>query len=81
MYNRPSFQNTTNPLGMSLKYLSFVDFPDLSVVQASRQTGCVEVEDVLGHIRQDSVSTCLITIMMANNETGIIQVGKSGALH
>ncbi|XP_064642599.1 selenocysteine lyase-like [Lineus longissimus] len=47
---------------------------ELSVVQASKLTGRVVVEDVISHIRQaPDVSTCLITIMSANNETGIIQ--------
>lgn len=34
-------------------------------------TGRVEVEDVLAAVRS---STCLISIMMANNETGVLMV-------
>lgn len=43
---------------------------DVSFVAASKLTGRVEVEDVLAAIRPN---TCLVTVMMANNETGVIQ--------
>ncbi|XP_078691090.1 selenocysteine lyase-like isoform X2 [Branchiostoma floridae x Branchiostoma belcheri] len=42
---------------------------DVTFVPASKLTGRVEVQDVLAAVRP---STCLVTIMMANNETGII---------
>ncbi|XP_072014124.1 selenocysteine lyase-like [Amphiura filiformis] len=43
---------------------------DLTCVPVSKLTGHVEVDDILSAIRP---TTCLVTIMHANNETGIIQ--------
>ncbi|XP_071946103.1 selenocysteine lyase-like isoform X2 [Antedon mediterranea] len=43
---------------------------DVTYISASKLTGMVNVDDVIAAIRP---TTCLITIMMANNETGIIQ--------
>jgi selenocysteine lyase len=40
-------------------------------VKVSHKTGRVEVEDIVNAIQEE---TCLITVMMANNETGVIQV-------
>lgn len=34
------------------------------------KTGCVDADDVMAAIRPE---TCLITVMLANNETGVIQ--------
>ena len=42
----------------------------VSYVAASRKSGRVEVDDVVSAVRPN---TCLVTVMMANNETGIIQ--------
>uniref|UniRef100_A0A8C7VJK1 Selenocysteine lyase n=1 Tax=Oncorhynchus mykiss TaxID=8022 RepID=A0A8C7VJK1_ONCMY len=42
---------------------------DVTSVAVSKVTGRVEVEDVLAAVRP---STCLISIMMANNETGVL---------
>uniref|UniRef100_A0AAZ3R4N2 Selenocysteine lyase n=1 Tax=Oncorhynchus tshawytscha TaxID=74940 RepID=A0AAZ3R4N2_ONCTS len=42
---------------------------DVTSVPVSKLTGRVEVEDVLAAVRP---STCLISIMMANNETGVL---------
>ncbi|XP_045061743.1 selenocysteine lyase [Coregonus clupeaformis] len=42
---------------------------DVTSVAVSKVTGRVEVEDVLAAVRS---STCLISIMMANNETGVL---------
>ncbi|KAJ8320458.1 hypothetical protein KUTeg_002045 [Tegillarca granosa] len=42
----------------------------VSFVPASQTTGCVEVEDIVSSIRP---TTCMITVMLANNETGVIQ--------
>ena len=46
-------------------------FSEISFVPASRLSGHVEVDDVLGAIRP---TTVLVSLMMANNETGVIQV-------
>lgn len=43
---------------------------DVTFVSVSKETGCVDVDDILSAIRPE---TCLITVMMANNETGVIQ--------
>ena len=50
-------------------FLSIVT--DVTFVPASRVTGRVEASDVVAAIRP---STCMVTVMTANNETGIIQV-------
>ncbi len=39
-----------------------------------KSSGKVRVEDVMAAIIPNR--TCLVTIMMANNETGVIQVNK-----
>lgn len=44
---------------------------DVTFVPVSKVTGRVEVEDVIAAIRP---TTCLVSIMLANNETGIIMV-------
>ncbi|KAL4630707.1 selenocysteine lyase [Arapaima gigas] len=46
---------------------------DVTFVEASAMTGRVEVEDVLAAIRPN---TCLISIMLANNETGVLMPVK-----
>ena len=47
-----------------------VPFVDVTFVKASVTSGRVEVEDVMNAVQS---FTCLVTIMLANNETGIIQ--------
>ncbi|KAL1023369.1 hypothetical protein UPYG_G00039930 [Umbra pygmaea] len=42
---------------------------DVTLVAVSKVTGRVEVEDVLCAVRPN---TCLISVMMANNETGVL---------
>lgn len=42
---------------------------DVTFVPVSKVTGRVEVEDVIAAVRSN---TCLISIMLANNETGVI---------
>ncbi|CAL8252344.1 unnamed protein product [Merluccius merluccius] len=42
---------------------------EVTCVAVSKVTGRVEVEDLLGAVRSN---TCLISIMLANNETGVI---------
>lgn len=44
---------------------------DVTFVPVSKVTARVEVEDVIAAIRP---TTCLMSIMLANNETGIIMV-------
>lgn len=40
-------------------------------MKASQGTGCVEVDAVAAAVRPNTV---MVTIMLANNETGILQV-------
>lgn len=42
---------------------------DVTFVPVSKATGRVEVDDVIAAVRPD---TCLVSIMLANNETGVI---------
>lgn len=52
--------------------LSFCVFvTEATFVPVSKVTGRVEVEDIIAAVRP---STCLISIMLANNETGVIMV-------
>lgn len=44
---------------------------DVTFVPVSRLTGRAEVEEVVAAVRPN---TCLISIMLANNETGVIMV-------
>ena len=44
---------------------------DVTFVPASPDSGAVTAEGILQEVRP---STCLVTVMMANNETGVIQV-------
>lgn len=44
---------------------------DVTFVPVSRLTGRVEVEEVVAAVR---ANTCLVSIMLANNETGVIMV-------
>lgn len=44
---------------------------DVTFVPVSRRTGRVEVEEVVSAVR---ANTCLVSIMLANNETGVIMV-------
>lgn len=51
-----------------------VSVADVTVVSVSKLTARVEVEDVLAAVRPN---TCLVSIMLANNETGVIMVRES----
>uniref|UniRef100_A0A8C7YHD7 Selenocysteine lyase n=1 Tax=Oryzias sinensis TaxID=183150 RepID=A0A8C7YHD7_9TELE len=42
---------------------------EVTFVPVSRVSGCIEVEDVIAAVRPN---TCLISVMLANNETGVI---------
>lgn len=46
---------------------------EVTFVPVSKVTGQAEVEDVLSAVRP---TTCLVTIMLANNETGVIMVSQ-----
>ena len=45
---------------------------EVTLVGVDPQTGAVKAEEVVNAIK---LNTCLVTIMHANNETGVIQVG------
>lgn len=46
---------------------------EVTFVPVSKVSGQAEVEDVLAAVRP---TTCLVTIMLANNETGVIMVSS-----
>lgn len=54
---------------LTAKHLLKEGKADVTFVPVSKVTGRVEVEDVIAAIRP---TTCLVSIMLANNETGII---------
>ena len=45
---------------------------DSTTVSAAKDSGMVTVSEILSAVRPN---TCLVSVMMANNETGVIQVG------
>ncbi|XP_060080503.1 selenocysteine lyase-like, partial [Ylistrum balloti] len=53
-----------------LENLAEEGIASVTFVPASQKTGCVIKEDVIAAVRP---STCMITLMLANNETGVIQ--------
>ncbi|GIY99971.1 selenocysteine lyase [Caerostris extrusa] len=55
---------------LPLEKLSSEGKIDVTFVPVSKVTGAVEVDDILNAVRP---STCLVTVMLANNETGVIQ--------
>lgn len=59
-----------NSIVLTLKDLYEDERIDLTIVPVSKATGSVSAEEIVSAIRPD---TCFITIMLANNETGIIQ--------
>ncbi|XP_050025345.1 selenocysteine lyase-like [Dermacentor andersoni] len=59
-----------NSIVLTLKDLYEDERIDLTIVPVSKATGSVSAEEIVSAIRPE---TCLITIMLANNETGIIQ--------
>jgi len=48
-----------------------ISVADVTFIDAVSGKGCVQANDVINAIRP---TTCLISVMLANNETGIIQV-------
>lgn len=59
-----------NSIVLTLKDLYEDERIDLTIVPVSKATGSVSAEEIVSAIRPE---TCFITIMLANNETGIIQ--------
>lgn len=59
-----------NSILLTLKDLYEDERIDLTVVPVSKVTGSVSAEEVISAIQPN---TCFVTIMLANNETGIIQ--------
>lgn len=53
-----------------LEHLAEEGIASVTFVPASSLTGHVDVEDILSTVRP---TTCMITIMLANNETGVLQ--------
>lgn len=45
---------------------------DVTFVSVSQESACVEVQDVMAAVRPN---TCLVSVMLANNETGVLMVG------
>ena len=54
-----------------VKYLEQKGVIDLSLVEVNKELGCICADDVIACIRENTV---MVSVMMANNETGIIQV-------
>ncbi|XP_044144462.1 selenocysteine lyase [Bufo gargarizans] len=54
---------------LPLKHLQRAHRAEVTFVPVSTRTGCVEVDDVVAALRPN---TCLVSIMLANNETGVI---------
>lgn len=65
--NNVSFNLNMHIYACECLHLSFLLFTDLSVVRPTR--GIISVAAILNCINDKS---CLISIMMANNETGVI---------
>lgn len=73
-YKQPALVVTPNELVCALECnlkASDVFVTDVTFVPVSKVTARVEVEDVISAVRPN---TCLISIMLANNETGVIMV-------
>lgn len=58
--------------GFSPRY--FVLCSEVTFVPVSMVNGQAEADDILAAVRP---ATCLVTIMLANNETGVIMVSRS----
>ncbi|KAK3105695.1 hypothetical protein FSP39_003649 [Pinctada imbricata] len=56
-----------------LEHFADEGIASVTFVPASPKTGCVAVDDVIAAVRP---STCMVSIMLANNETGVIQPVK-----
>ncbi|XP_051694211.1 selenocysteine lyase isoform X3 [Oryctolagus cuniculus] len=68
----PHFVTSTvehDSISLPLQHLAKEQVAAVTFVPVSKVSGQVEVDDVLAAVRP---TTCLVTIMLANNETGII---------
>lgn len=54
---------------LTAKHLQTVGKADVTCVPVSKVTARVEVEDIIAAVRPN---TCLVSVMLANNETGVI---------
>jgi hypothetical protein len=57
-----------NSVTCSKEMSNLFSFQDVSIVSVSSR-GCVAPQDIVSKINR---TTCLITVMLANNETGVI---------
>ncbi|XP_012716724.2 selenocysteine lyase [Fundulus heteroclitus] len=56
-------------IALTAKHLQTVGKADVTCVPVSKVTARVDVEDIIAAVRPN---TCLISVMLANNETGVI---------
>lgn len=73
---RPHFITCTvehDSIRLPLEHLVEDQVAEVTFVPVSKVNGQVEVEDILAAVRP---TTCLVTIMLANNETGVIMVSQ-----
>lgn len=69
---RPHFITCTvehDSIRLPLEHLVEDQVAEVTFVPVSKVNGQVEVEDILAAVRP---TTCLVTVMLANNETGVI---------
>uniref|UniRef100_A0A8C6S014 Selenocysteine lyase n=1 Tax=Nannospalax galili TaxID=1026970 RepID=A0A8C6S014_NANGA len=69
---RPHFITCTvehDSIRLPLEHLLEKQVAEVTFVPVSKVNGQVEVEDILAAVRP---TTCLVTIMLANNETGVV---------
>ncbi|CAG5122544.1 unnamed protein product [Candidula unifasciata] len=71
--NRPHFITSNiehDSIKLVLEHFLSTGLADVTFIQARPLTGCVHVQDVIDAI---GPSTIMVTVMLANNETGVIQ--------
>ncbi|XP_037705292.1 selenocysteine lyase isoform X2 [Choloepus didactylus] len=71
-HHKPHFITSTvehDSVRLTLEHLVKEDVAAVTFVSVSEVSGQVEVDDVLAAVRP---ATCLVTVMLANNETGVI---------
>lgn len=59
------------PSTTEVNLLLVISVVDVTCVPVSKVTARVEVEDIIAAVRPN---TCLISVMLANNETGVVMV-------
>lgn len=67
----PLFKNIVMELFAWLTLVSMSCLSEVTFVPVSKVNGQAEAEDIVAAVRP---TTCLVTIMLANNETGVIMV-------